>query len=383
MGFTMNLVALEVLAINLFTTYQCSRKRFSVVKTWTLFVAFTLLMMGLNQFVFHPFLPEPFNGEGLYLVLGLLYFIPLVIAYDQPYERTALIMFTTWIYTTMIYAVARRMAELWIAEAPYYVLVLQTVLFLISFAFFFAFIKKKFMYVVEYADSKTTTITVWLSVLWFSVVWLLNLDFYYSSFAIDFMIMMLLGVSILLSYIVFNALAQAETIKDTMAKLSLHDELTGLRNREALRKDMQGLLQKGAPFSVIFMDLDRFKSVNDDYGHAKGDAYLKMFAQVVEGRYKDAASVYRMSGDEFVMILPEADESKVCNDIETLRFDEEAFEPPFLGVSVGCAHYPKDAEELSELLHIADTNMYQIKKRRHADQGASLLKKDDENEYAT
>ncbi|MFW5913611.1 MAG: diguanylate cyclase domain-containing protein, partial [Bacillota bacterium] len=141
-----------------------------------------------------------------------------------------------------------------------------------------------------------------------------------------------------------------------------------------MRKEMQELLEKRASFSVIFMDLDRFKSVNDDYGHARGDAYLKMFAQAVEGCYKDSASVYRMSGDEFVMIYPGGDESTVCSNIESIGF-EESFEPPFLGVSVGCAHYPKDSEQLSELLHIADTNMYQIKKRRHAAQGTKFCKR--------
>ncbi|MFW5893440.1 MAG: GGDEF domain-containing protein, partial [Bacillota bacterium] len=101
------------------------------------------------------------------------------------------------------------------------------------------------------------------------------------------------------------------------------------------------------------MDLERFKAVNDEHGHAKGDAYLKQFAKALEVQYQETAGVYRLSGDEFVMLHPEADEQSVCNQIETLRFDE-TFEPPFLGVSVGCAHYPKDAEALSELLHIAD-----------------------------
>ncbi|MFW5913610.1 MAG: hypothetical protein ACOCSM_00975 [Bacillota bacterium] len=231
MDSAMNLVALEVLVVNLFTRYHCFNKRYSKVRTSTLFVAFTLLVMGLNQYVFRPILPEPFEGEGIYLVLGLSYLIPLIIAYDQSLKRTAPIMFTTWIYTTMIFSVARRTAVFWMPEEADPVLIIQTALFLIAYAFFFAFIRKKFMYVVEYADSKTTTVSVWLSVLWFFVVWLLNLDFYYSSFAIDFLIMMFLIVSILLSYFVFNALTQAEILKNTMAKLSLHGELTGLRNR--------------------------------------------------------------------------------------------------------------------------------------------------------
>ncbi|MFW6284998.1 MAG: hypothetical protein ACOC2X_01330, partial [Bacillota bacterium] len=104
MDFTMNLVALEVLTINLFTTYHCSKKRFSKGMTIALFVGFTLFAMALNQFVFRPFLPSPFNGEGLYLALGLLYLLPLLIAYDQSVKRTVLVMFTVWIYTTMVYA---------------------------------------------------------------------------------------------------------------------------------------------------------------------------------------------------------------------------------------------------------------------------------------
>ncbi|MFW6284757.1 MAG: GGDEF domain-containing protein [Bacillota bacterium] len=382
MTIMMNLVALEVLIINLFTTYHCSKKRFSREKTVALFVAFTLFLMTLNQFVFEPILPKPFNGEGLYLIIGLLYFIPLLIAYDQTVKRTALVMFTVWIYTTMIYSVARRLAEFSAVETAYPVLIIQTALFALTYAFFYAFIQRKFMYVVIHADSKTTTISLWLSVLWFSVVWLMNVDFYYGSVIIDFLIMILLIVSILMSYFVFNALTQAEIIKNTMTKLSLHDELTGLRNREALRKDMQALIQSRTAFSVVFMDLDRFKSVNDAYGHAKGDVYLKQFSKALEDRYRDSASVYRMSGDEFVMIHPRTDEQSVSDVLESIRRDR-AFDPPFMGASVGCAHYPEDASELSELLHLADTNMYQVKKERHVSQAVSIMKKDGLNEQET
>jgi diguanylate cyclase (GGDEF)-like protein len=123
------------------------------------------------------------------------------------------------------------------------------------------------------------------------------------------------------------------------------------------------------PFSVVFMDLDRFKSVNDEHGHAEGDEYLKNFARTIEGMYKEYGNLYRMSGDEFVLIHTSPDNTRLCHEIEQFDFKGDPGRA-FLGVSVGCAHYPDDATTVSELLHIADTNMYQVKKRRHAEQGA-------------
>lgn len=369
MGLTLNLVALEILAVNLFTTHQCSKKRYPTGVIVLFYALFTGLVMVSLQWILRPVLPSPLDGEALYLSVGILYFVPLALAYDQPFKRTALIMFTAWIYTTMIYAFSGRLAPIALPSNDGALLLIQTALLIVTYGFFHAFIRRRFLYVLSHADGDTVSMSLLLSVLWFMVVWLLNLDFHYTTLLIDISIMVLLIVSILFTYLVFHALTLAEESKKAMTDLTLHDELTGLRNREALRKDMIALLQKATPFAVVFMDLDRFKSVNDQYGHAEGDEYLRNFARTIEGRYKACGNLYRMSGDEFVLIHANPDNTAVCDEIERFDFKGDPGRS-FLGVSVGCARYPDDATTVSELLHIADTNMYQVKKRRHAEQGA-------------
>ena len=81
-----------------------------------------------------------------------------------------------------------------------------------------------------------------------------------------------------------------------------HDPLTGLCNRAGLWDRLNTLLEGNETFSVLFMDLDRFKSVNDQYGHLVGDAYLKHFADVSSGILAEQGTVYRFGGDEFVAI---------------------------------------------------------------------------------
>lgn len=379
MGVTLNLVALEILAVNLFTTHQCSRKRYSTVIILMLYAVFTGLIMALLQWGMKPLLPTPLEGEGLYLFVGLLYFLPISIAYEQPFKRTALIMFTVWIYTTMIHAISGRIASLVPSSTEGSLLLIQSALLILTYGLFYIFIRRRFLYVLFHADGDTTSTSLLLSVLWFMVVWLLNLDFKHSSLMIDVSIMGLLIVSILLTYLVFHTLTMAEESKKAIASLTLHDDLTGLRNREALRQDILALMKKPDPFTVIFMDLDRFKEINDEHGHGEGDAYLKRFARAMESKFKGAGSLYRMSGDEFVLIHTTPDSAGICRQIGAFRFDSD-HPVAFLGVSVGCSVYPFDAVDVSGLLHIADTNMYQVKKHRHATQGALNDSKDDSHE---
>jgi GGDEF domain-containing protein len=90
--------------------------------------------------------------------------------------------------------------------------------------------------------------------------------------------------------------------------LALHDTLTGLPNRSAFNRkldhDIEAALAMGRPLAVMCLDLDRFKEVNDLFGHAAGDETLQVVAQRIVGMLDDSQTLARLSGDEFAIIVP-------------------------------------------------------------------------------
>ena len=150
-----------------------------------------------------------------------------------------------------------------------------------------------------------------------------------------------------------------------------HDPLTGLPNRLLLEDRMKTALASAARHSakagVLCMDLDRFKQINDTFGHAAGDACLKEVAARLKQRLRTVDTAARIGGEEFMVILDEiksvADAERVAED---LLF---ALSAPFvvdgrrvqLSASMGVSLYPDDAVEPADLWRMADTAMYQAK----------------------
>ncbi len=152
-----------------------------------------------------------------------------------------------------------------------------------------------------------------------------------------------------------------------------HDLLTRLPNR-ALFKDRLGLSMSQAErnnqkLAVMFIDLDRFKVVNDSLGHAMGDRLLQAVTQRLEGCLRQGDTLSRFGGDEFTLLLPEI---RNTDDARTIaRKLMEALKSPFklgehevyVGVSIGIALYPDSGQKLEELIQQADVAMYHVKGR--------------------
>ena len=149
--------------------------------------------------------------------------------------------------------------------------------------------------------------------------------------------------------------------------LAHRDELTGLRNRRALMSALDGRLAGRQPTSVIFLDLDGFKAVNDMYSHDVGDALLQSFAQRLVGVVRDGDFVARLGGDEFVVISQPNHASQLAH-----RIVHELALPYVLdgltvtiGVSVGITNFDwtSSFRQAEDLLHQADQAMYEAKRR--------------------
>lgn len=150
-----------------------------------------------------------------------------------------------------------------------------------------------------------------------------------------------------------------------------HDLLTGLPNRrlflDRLEQEVKRAKRSSLPLSVLFMDLDGFKEVNDSFGHEAGDRLLSDVAERLTNSVREVDTVARMGGDEFTVILTGAKEGKGTERVAQSILDalvmpfQVAQEPVRISVSIGIAFYPQDASSPVALLEAADQAMYKAK----------------------
>ncbi len=153
--------------------------------------------------------------------------------------------------------------------------------------------------------------------------------------------------------------------------LAYHDELTGLPNRSLLLdrfgQAMAQAQRNRKPIALLLLDLNEFKRVNDTLGHTSGDKLLQAVALRLSKVIRGADTACRYGGDEFVIMLPEADNTAFANAL-IMEIQRRLNEPYIidrytiqLGVSVGIAIYPRDGQTLYDLMQQADVAMYQNK----------------------
>jgi len=153
--------------------------------------------------------------------------------------------------------------------------------------------------------------------------------------------------------------------------LSTTDPLTELPNHRALLSTLKQELERAQryerPCSLLFLDLDHFKALNDGYGHAAGDTVLRAFADVLSTTIRNMDTAGRWGGEEFVVILPEATAEEALDIAERIRkavsfFSFEISGGLHLTCSVGVACYPEHAADQDALLTAADQAMYGAKR---------------------
>jgi two-component system, cell cycle response regulator len=183
----------------------------------------------------------------------------------------------------------------------------------------------------------------------------------------------------------FNATVdRLETNLIELEELSVRDDLTGLFNRREFSRrlyeqEIPRARRYERPVSLLILDLDNLKAVNDEHGHPAGDEALRLLARSITDRVRPVDTVARYGGDEFVVMAPETDAPEALAMAERIR-DTVASGPvrlPFgkysgLSVSIGIATFPADADTAEDLVRVADGALYQAKSSgrdqvRHAD----------------
>ena len=171
-----------------------------------------------------------------------------------------------------------------------------------------------------------------------------------------------------------SALRQAEKTNSLVSHMAEHDPLTGLLNRRRMHKEIALALSHAqrykTPFAIAFVDLDRFKAINDNHGHEAGDTFLKGFAALLEQVARDTDRVGRWGGDEFLILLPHATAPQARQFANRLdawlgrhSIDIGDTHKPAAG-SIDVAAHGEDGSDAEALLAHADQDMYLAKRRR-------------------
>jgi diguanylate cyclase (GGDEF)-like protein len=163
-----------------------------------------------------------------------------------------------------------------------------------------------------------------------------------------------------------------EAAQDDLRQAVITDPLTGTRNRrffeEVIGREMQRHRRYKTPLSIVFIDVDHFKRINDTLGHETGDQVLREVASFLLRHIREADYVFRWGGDEFLVLIS-------CGEQEAVRRGRElqgAFAqspqiaelPPGVALSIGCVEVPADADDIMPFVQMADERMYEDKKRR-------------------
>ena len=184
------------------------------------------------------------------------------------------------------------------------------------------------------------------------------------------------------------AAIEHQQLQARLQYMAQYDQLTGLPNRALLLDRLQSALARArrdqTQLSLLFVDLDRFKQVNDNYGHPVGDLLLQQVAQRLLGCVRDVDTVARLGGDEFVVLLEGGQSGTHAHGV-TQKIGA-AFAAPFvlqehavpMVPSIGAAVYPEHGCDAHQLLSHADAAMYACKKRR----AAALLRQADSDTHS-
>ncbi|GLX77247.1 deoxyguanosine kinase [Thalassotalea insulae] len=191
------------------------------------------------------------------------------------------------------------------------------------------------------------------------------------SAQIGIIILVIIIVIVIWNRRLYQEIKARKSLEAKMKHMATHDELTGLANRVLLKDRMMAAIsfhkRQSLMLSVLFIDLDGFKNINDTYGHDVGDELLVEVAKRLKGCVRQSDTIVRFGGDEFVLLLTGLHRREEAGFIadKVLKLVQQPFElskvEARIGCSIGIAIYPEDGTSESDLLKEADSLMYKVK----------------------
>jgi len=180
-------------------------------------------------------------------------------------------------------------------------------------------------------------------------------------------LLIMAGVSTVIGYLTEKLHEKEKKLQELnlcLTQLTVVDPLTGVYNRRYLEMRLENEIKraerKGYPVSLLMIDADNFKQINDNYGHPEGDSALKQLSQKLRAFVRHEDIVARYGGDEFCVVLPDTDKNATMEVASRLC---QASHDAKLPISIGYATYPADAANSEELIKVADQALLEAKKQ--------------------
>lgn len=154
-------------------------------------------------------------------------------------------------------------------------------------------------------------------------------------------------------------------IISSLYKLSITDAMTGVYNRNGIEEAFERTVNVKETFYVLVFDLDKTKSINDEFGHLSGDKYIINAAKIISEEIGIRGFLGRFGGDEFIALLGHCNEEEVIQIVFSIKQrTSKIFSEKDTGISVGYSMYDKEGTTFKQLLKVADERMYKDKKAR-------------------
>lgn len=367
MTFIRFILIIEILILNTYSLLHCCHRKYSLKRTVIVLLVFSAAFFSAG---FLPFRFLTVRLDGRFMLTGFLYLIPLYYLLKEKLSVLFTLMCSCWVYTLGVFIFSAELTEILAPGSEIFTLGAQSLIFCATFYLFQKHMIAKYIFVLQnmsFFEKRWNKYIVLNSGFYFLTLVLLNNAFLSGNGSLlRLASLLLLMAGIFLSHYIFYMLILDSIRLSQLKHRVCHDSLTGLRNRMQLWDDLDACLKTRGAFSVLFMDLDHFKQINDQYGHMTGDLYLQHFADTSVRIIGIQGKLYRFGGDEFIAIYDGDIPRSVIESLEECRGWDADAPCPFNHVSIGfllCE--PPHRTDVDTIMHRVDALMYQQKKERH------------------
>lgn len=302
--------------------------------------------------------------------------LPVLLMYKDNFAQTLTICFVCAIYGFLCFSISLQISFL-IAENSQELftlsqLIFQSVIIAVTLVLYLFFIKNVIFYSLSRLSLSLFVYMLVTNFLGFIAVVVNCISFIAPHLRhMSLASTLLVTATVISNFMLILQVSKRSKNIEGLSRIVYTDALTGIKNRTALKRDVDRLIASGTPFSLVFIDLDKFKRINDTYGHRTGDDYLKGFARGLEAVCHGKAEPYRQSGDEFICLCTK-DAGQFKNELCSYVWTKQIPLKMFGGFSLGISVFPADGSTSELLLEKADSRMYHYKQNKKGDFGISI-----------